>query len=61
MKTKTLADFQICISVPLIDFVNIYIFSVGFVNIDLFSIFLSIDFAQWRIVGLPHIAYIAIH
>ena len=36
-------------------------FSTDYVNIYLFSIFVSIDFAQWKSVGLPHIDYIVIH
>ena len=31
------------------------------VNIYLFSIYFSMGFAQWKSVGLTHIAYIAIH
>ena len=61
----------------LIDFVNTYLFSIFFsivfVNIYLFSIFFqdflpynfsiffSKEFARWKSVGLPHIAYIVIH
>ena len=36
-------------------------FSVDCVNINLFSIFFSIDFARWKSVGLPRFAYIGIH
>ena len=34
---------------------------VNYVNIYLFSIFFSIDFARWISVGLPDIAHIVIH
>ena len=37
------------------------LFSIDCVNIYLFLIFFSIDFAQWKRVGLPHVAYISIH
>ena len=37
------------------------LFSIDYVKIYLFSIFSSIDFAMWKSVGLPHIAYIVIH
>ena len=37
------------------------LFSVDCVNIYLFSIFFSIDFAREKSVGLPQIAYIVIH
>ena len=49
----------------LIDFVDIYLFSIFFsivfVNIYDFSIFFSIDFAQWKNVGPSHNANIVIH
>ena len=35
--------------------------SINSVNIYLFSIFFSIDFARWKSVDLPYIAYFAIH
>ena len=35
--------------------------SIDSVNIYLFSIFFSTDFARWKSVGLLHIAYFAIH
>ena len=35
--------------------------SSDYVNIYLFSIFSSIDFARWKSVVLPHIVYIVIH
>ena len=45
-----------------IDCVNIYFSkSVVLANIYIFSIFFSIDFTRWKIVRLPHIAYIVIH
>ena len=34
------------------------LFSIDCVNIFLFSAFFSIDFAQWKSVGLTHIAYL---
>ena len=34
------------------------LFSIDYVNIYFFSIFFSIDFALWKIVGLTQIAYI---
>ena len=37
------------------------VFSIDCVNIYLFSIFFSIDFVQWKSVGLHDIAYIVIH
>ena len=37
------------------------LFSIDYVNAYLFSIFFSIDFSQWKSVGLPRIAYIVIH
>ena len=37
------------------------IFLIDYVNIYLFSIFFSIDFARWKSKGLPDIAYIVIH
>ena len=37
------------------------IFSIHYVNIYIFSIFFSIDFARWQNLGLPQIVYIAIH
>ena len=44
------------------DCVNIYFSqSIVFVNIYLFPIFVSIDFAWRKSVGLPHIANIVIH
>ena len=46
----------------LIECVKIYFSqSIAFGNIYLFSILFSIDFAQWKSVILPHIAYIVIH
>ena len=36
------------------------LFSIDYVNIYIFSIFSSIDFAQWKSVGPPHIAFIVI-
>ena len=49
----------------LIDFVNIYLFSVffsiDFANIYLFSMLFSIDFACWKSVVPPLISYIGIH
>ena len=36
------------------------LFSIDCLNIYHFSIFFSIDFAQWKCVALPHIAYIGI-
>ena len=35
--------------------------SIDYANIDLFSIFFSINFARWKSVGLSHIAYIVIY
>ena len=37
------------------------LFSIDYVNIYIFLIFFSIDFARWKSVGLSHIAYIVIH
>ena len=34
---------------------------IDYVNIYLSSIFFAIDFARWKSVGLPCIAYIVIH
>ena len=38
-----------------------YLFLIDYVNIYLFSVAFSIDFPQWKSVGLPHIAYIVIY
>ena len=46
----------------LFSIINIYFYqSIVFANDYLFSIFFLIDFAQWKSLGLPHIAYIVIH
>ena len=37
------------------------LFSIDCVNIYLFSMFFSKEFARWKSVGIPHIAYIVIH
>ena len=37
------------------------LFSISFVNIYLFLIFFSIDFARWKNVKLPYFTYIVIH
>ena len=37
------------------------LFTINYVNVYLFSIFVSIDFTRWKSVRQPHIAYIVIH
>ena len=37
------------------------LFSIVYVNIYFFLDSFSIEFVRWKIVGLPHIAYIVIH
>ena len=37
------------------------LFSFDYVNIYLFSKLFSIDFVQWKSVGLPRIPYVVIH
>ena len=44
------------IALFLVDRFSKKLFSTDYVNINIFAIFFSIDFAQWKSVGLPHIA-----